>query len=135
MSNWPQRSVSASDQHWICFFGPNPAVLSEWTVSDISCHRFEVNREGSRPVTVRDIQAEALVRNRKAFLSLKLILRLSFGAVKINLGGQAPSVGMMPRNIEADPSPLVPAKRKNFSRFAHEQTGFALGQVSAPRRG
>jgi hypothetical protein len=79
-------------------------------VSDISCHRFEVNREGSRPVTVRDIQAEALVRNRKAFLSLKLILRLSFGAVKINLGGQAPSLGMMLRSIEADPSPSIPAK-------------------------
>jgi hypothetical protein len=35
MSNWPQRSVSASDQHWSCFFGANPEVLSERTVSDI----------------------------------------------------------------------------------------------------
>jgi hypothetical protein len=35
MSNWPQRSVSASDQVWICFFGANPEVLSERTVSDM----------------------------------------------------------------------------------------------------
>jgi hypothetical protein len=35
MSKWPQRSVSVSDQTWICFFGVNPEVLSERTVSDI----------------------------------------------------------------------------------------------------
>jgi hypothetical protein len=35
MSKWPQRSVSVSDQTWICFFGVNPEVLLERTVSDI----------------------------------------------------------------------------------------------------
>jgi hypothetical protein len=47
MSNWPQRSVSASDQHWICFFGDNPEVVSEWSVSTITSHRFE-NRDYCR---------------------------------------------------------------------------------------
>jgi hypothetical protein len=35
MSKWPQRSVSVSDQTWICFFGVSPEVLCERIVSDI----------------------------------------------------------------------------------------------------
>ena len=35
ISNWPQSSDSASVQHWICFFGANPEVLSERTLFDI----------------------------------------------------------------------------------------------------
>src|SRR5690242_16711132 len=86
-SNWPQRSVSASDQHWICFFGPNPAVLSEWIVSDISCHRCEINREG-RGWPRYATQVEAVSPGdceASLFVSLRLILRLSFGVVKKNL--------------------------------------------------
>src|SRR5882724_6810409 len=46
-SNWPQRSVSASDQRWICFFGANPEVLSERIVSDISPTDSRSKRYGS----------------------------------------------------------------------------------------
>jgi hypothetical protein len=102
-------------------------------VSGISRHRFEGNRAA---VTVWDIQVEAKLRRpRGTTLAVPvLILCLSLRAVKENLGSTIRlDKHLVLRNIEVGTLRSTPAKRKNFSRFAYEQTGFALGQVSTFR--
>ena len=66
-------------------------------MSGIPCHRFEINRRRSRPITVDDLQLEAKLRPVELNLpsvplSFKLmIFCLSSGPVKENIGGQRPS--------------------------------------------
>jgi hypothetical protein len=69
MSNWPQRSVSASDQHWICFFGANPEVLSERTVSDIIQPPIRDQKHDRLPRTPR-VMMERLLPQFKAIIGV-----------------------------------------------------------------
>ena len=90
MSNCPHRSVSASDQRAICLFGVNPAVESEWIVSDISGNRFEIKTlllaavRHFRPREANSPRFEALA-SCSSRRPLDTILRLSCSAVKGNI--------------------------------------------------
>jgi hypothetical protein len=59
MSKRPHRSVSASDQTWICLVGVNPDVLRELSVSDMNNSPMKGHHVTIRHETELYLQNEA----------------------------------------------------------------------------